>query len=160
MSQRVGIAELRVARAPVTLKAPGIGSCLVIALYDPVAKLGGLVHSLLPKARTREPLEQPARYVDTAIPLLVEALAQAGAEVTRLRASIAGGANTFEADDVTLIDNIGARNVRSARETLAALNLPLRGEEVGGNRNRSVEFHLASGQLLVYSARGPRAIML
>ena len=49
MSERVGIAELRIARSPTVLKAFGLGSCLAIALYDPELRLGALVHSLLPQ---------------------------------------------------------------------------------------------------------------
>lgn len=160
MSQRIGIAELRIARAPTILKAFGLGSCLAITLYDPVERIGGLAHSLLPQARARDPQDPPAKCVDTAIHLMIDELAQAGADATRLQARIAGGANVFEAGEVTLLNSVGMRNARSARETLAALGIPLVGAEVGGNRNRSVEFHLASGQLLVYCARGQRITKL
>ncbi len=156
MSERVGIAELRIARAPKVLKAFGLGSCLAITLYDPGSRLGGLVHSLLPQAGRGELPEPPAKYVDVAIGLMVEELVRAGAEAARLQAKIAGGANMFESAYVTLVDSIGMRNVRSARTALAARHIPLAGEDVGGNRGRTVEFHLASGQLLVYCARENR----
>ena len=156
MSERVGIAELRLARAPTVLKAFGLGSCLAIALYDPEPRLGALVHSLLPQARPGELPAPPVKYVDVAIARMVEELVRAGAAAGRLQARIAGGANMFEAAYVTLIDSIGVRNVRSARQTLAARDIPVVGEEVGGNYGRSVEFHLATGQLLVYCARENR----
>jgi chemotaxis protein CheD len=156
MSERVGIAELRIAGAPAILKAYGLGSCLAITLYDPGQRLGALVHSLLPQARAGVPLDHPAKYVDAAIALMIKELLQAGADATRLQAKLVGGANMFESDYVTLIGSVGVRNVRSAREVLAARNIPLAAEEVGGNRGRSVEFHLASGQLLVYCARENR----
>ena len=160
MSERVGIAELRIARPPVVLKAFGLGSCLAIALYDPQHRLGALVHSLLPQARRGEDPDPPAKYVDTAIRLMVESLVQAGADAGRLQARIAGGANMFESAYVTLIDSVGVRNVRSARQALAAWQIPTVGEDVGGNRGRSVEFHLATGQLLVYCARENRTTTL
>ena len=156
MSERVGIAELHLGRAPTVLKAFGLGSCLAIALYDPAERLGGLVHSLLPHPRRDEAPDPPAKYVDTAIGLMVDGLVQAGAVAAHLQAKMVGGANMFEADYVTLIDSVGARNVRSARQVLAAYHIPLVGEDVGGNRGRSVEFDLASGQLLVYCARENR----
>jgi len=156
MSERVGIAELHFGRAPTVLKAFGLGSCLAITLYDPAERLGALVHSLLPQPRRDEVPDPPAKYVDTAIRLMIEGLVQAGAVASRLQAKLAGGANMFEADYVTLIDSVGSRNVRSARQALAAHHIPLVGEDVGGNRGRSVEFHLASGQLLVYCARENR----
>jgi chemotaxis protein CheD len=156
MSERVGIAELRIAGAPTILKAFGLGSCLAITLYDPSLRLGALVHSLLPQARGGVPSDHPAKYVDAAIALMVNKLVQAGADATRLQGKLAGGANMFEADYVTLIGSVGARNVRSAREALAAHHIPLMAEDVGGNRGRTVEFHLASGRMLVYCARENR----
>ena len=47
---QVGIAELEVARAPATLKALALGSCVAVILHDPVVKAGGLAHVLLPSA--------------------------------------------------------------------------------------------------------------
>lgn len=160
MSDRVGIAELRLGRAPDVLKAYGLGSCLAIALYDPGLRIGGLVHSLLPQRRSDDPLTDAAKYVDAAIVLMVEELTRAGADPARLQAKIAGGANMFESDYLTLMHSIGVRNARRARETLQGLDIPLAGEEVGGNRGRTAVFDLATGQLLVYSARDDRTVVL
>ena len=153
MSERVGIAELRIARAPVVLKAYGLGSCLAIALYDPGARIGGLVHSLLPQRRGDESLPDATKYVDAAIRLMAAELVREGADFARLYAKIAGGANMFESAYLTLMNSIGVRNARSARETLQELGIPLAGAEVGGNRGRTVSFDLATGRLLVYCAR-------
>lgn len=160
MSERVGIAELHIARAPQVLKAYGLGSCLAIAMYDPGLRLGALVHSLLPQRRASDAPGEATKYVDAAIHLMVEELVQAGADRARLQAKIAGGANMFESDYVTLMHSIGVRNARSAREALLELGIPLAGEEVGGNRGRTVAFDLATGQLLVYCARENRTITL
>lgn len=160
MSERVGIAELRIARAPEVLKAYGLGSCLAIALYDPGVRIGGLVHSLLPQRRSDDPLSVAPKYVDAAIRLMAEELTRSGAAPERLQAKIAGGANMFETEFVTLMHSIGVRNARSARETLQELGIPLTGEEVGGNRGRTVAFDLATGRLLVYCARDESEIAL
>jgi chemotaxis protein CheD len=160
MSERVGIAELRIARAPTVLKAYGLGSCLAIALYDPGECIGGLVHCLLPQRRSNDPLSEAAKYVDGAIRLMLEELNRAGADPARLQAKVAGGANMFETEFVTLVNSIGVRNARSARETLRELGIPLVGEEVGGNRGRTVEFDLVTGNLLVYCARDDRTLTL
>ena len=160
MSLRVGIAELRIDRAPAVLKAYGLGSCLAIALYDPGERIGGLVHSLLPLRRSRDPFGEATKYVDAAIRLMAEELVQAGADPARLQAKIAGGANMFETEYLTLINSIGVRNARSARDTLLALDIPLMGQEVGGNRGRTVEFDLATGRLLVYCAWDDRTLIL
>ena len=41
---KVGMADLKVAHAPDSLTTLGLGSCIGLTLYDPVAKVGGLVH--------------------------------------------------------------------------------------------------------------------
>jgi chemotaxis protein CheD len=160
MSERVGIAELRIARAPQRLKAYGLGSCLAIALYDPQLGLGGLVHSLLPQRRGTDPQDRPPKFVDAAIRLMAAELCRAGADPARLQAKCAGGANMFEEDYLSLMQSIGARNALSARETLRELGIPLVAAEVGGNRGRTVTFDLATGRLLVYCAREDRTTAL
>ena len=45
---KVGMADLKIAKAPDSLTTLGLGSCIGLTLYDPVAKIGGLVHYMLP----------------------------------------------------------------------------------------------------------------
>lgn len=45
---KVGMADLKTAKAPNTLTTLGLGSCIGLTLYDPVTKIGGLVHYMLP----------------------------------------------------------------------------------------------------------------
>ncbi len=156
MIHKVGIAELKVARAPQHLKAYGLGSCLAVALYDPELRIGGLVHCLLPQQPDGTTDDNLAKYVDAAIRRMIVELSGAGVEPTRLQAKCAGGANMFEGGYLTVMQSIGERNARSARETLKELGIPLVAEEVGGNRGRTVTFDLATGRLLVYCARDDR----
>ena len=153
MSTRVTIAQVRIDQSPAVLKAYGLGSCVAVALYDPEARIGGLGHLLLPNRPERNVLGSESKYVDAGILEIVDEIVQAGANQDRLVAKVAGGANMFETSYQTLIKSIGARNARSARETLASLGIPLFGEEVGGNRGRTVEFDLATGNMMVYCAR-------
>lgn len=153
MSDRVSISQSCIAYAPMVLKAHGLGSCVAVAIYDPTTRLGGLGHMLLPNRPTGQKTETLSKYVDAGIEQMVDNLVAAGAERRALVAKLAGGANMFESLYQTLIDSIGARNARSARETLARLGIPVTGEEVGGNRGRTVEFDLASGDMMVYCAR-------
>lgn len=153
MGERVSISQARVDRAPVVLKAFGLGSCIAVALYDPETRLGGLGHMLLPNRPHKQPLGSDTKYVDAGICLMADELIRAGAAKDSLVAKITGGANMFETSYQTLINSIGARNARSARETLAELGIPLVGEDIGGNCGRTVEFDLASGKMMVYCAR-------
>jgi chemotaxis protein CheD len=160
MDSRVSIAETRIARAPEVLKASGLGSCIAVGIYDPRNRIGGLGHLLLPNGTEDNPPGREGKYVDLGILDMVAGLVKAGARREDLVAKIVGGANMFETTCQTLINGIGARNARSARETLAGLGIPLVGEEVGGNRGRTVEFDLATGRMLVYCARDDERIPL
>ena len=153
MSERVSISQARINRAPAVLKAYGLGSCIAVALYDPETRLGSLGHMLLPSRPEKEPLGSDSKYVDAGICLMADELTRAGATRENLVAKIAGGANMFETSYQTLINSIGARNARSARDTLAKLGIPLLAEDIGGNCGRTVEFDLASGNVMVYCAR-------
>jgi len=152
MADRVSIAQARIDRSPAVLKAYGLGSCIAVGLYDPESGLGAMGHMLLPHRPAKNPLGSESKYVDAGICQMVDELVRAGAIRESLVAKITGGANMFETAYQTLINSIGARNAKSARETLATLSIPLLGEEVGGNRGRTVEFDLASGNMMVYCA--------
>ena len=45
---KVGMADLKVAKAPNILTTLGLGSCIGLTLFDPVVQVGGLVHYMLP----------------------------------------------------------------------------------------------------------------
>ncbi|MGK2907170.1 MAG: chemotaxis protein CheD [Desulfuromonadales bacterium] len=149
MVDRISIAQTRIGRAPAILKACGLGSCLAVSLYDPEARIGALGHMLLPCLPKQNQLSTKSKYVDAGITQMVDELVRAGAIRERLVAKITGGANMFETTYQTLINSVGARNAKSARETLAELGIPLLAEEVGGNRGRSVEFDLSTGTMVV-----------
>ncbi len=157
---RVGISELRVARAPAELATFGLGSCLGIVLYDPEQRLGGLAHTLLPAPRAGREEERRSKFVNTAIGQMVEQLEELGAVRGRLWAKVVGGANMFESLNPTPDEGIGARNARSAREVLTAMGIPLLAEDVGGSHGRTVFFDLASGEVRVRTVRGGEKVVL
>ena len=160
MSDRISISEARIAKGPAVLKAYGLGSCVAVGIYDPTTKLGALGHMLLPNRPKKEAQGTESKYVDAGISRMIDELVEAGASKETMIAKVTGGANMFESVYQTLINSIGARNARSARQTLAELGIPLAGEEVGGNRGRTVEFDLASGNMMVYCARDDEKVSL
>jgi chemotaxis protein CheD len=160
MSNRVSIAQARIDQSPAVLKAYGLGSCVAVALYDPEARIGGLGHMLLPNRPEKNPLGSESKFVDAGIVQMVDELVRSGAHRKNLIAKVTGGANMFETSYQTLINSIGARNARSARDTLTSLNIPILGEEVGGNRGRTVAFDLATGNMMVYCARDDEQVSL
>jgi len=160
MSEHVRIAQARIGRTPIVLKAYGLGSCVAVGLYDPQTRLGGMGHMLLPNRPPKGTLGSESKYVDAGIYHIIDELLRAGANRDTLVAKIAGGANMFETSYQTLINSVGARNAKSARQTLNVLGIPIVGEEVGGNRGRTAEFDLATGKMLVYSAHTEEPVPL
>ena len=149
------MAELKVAQPPDRLAVYGIGSCVVLALWDPAAMIAGLAHSMLPTAAAQPGGEgQPAKFCDTAVGALLAAMEAAGARRERIGARLVGGANMFsfttgrDGGPLTL----GDRNAFTCRETLRALGLPLKGEDCGGDKGRSLELDPGDGSLKVWSA--------
>ncbi|HEX7240799.1 MAG TPA: chemotaxis protein CheD [Longimicrobiaceae bacterium] len=147
----VKVAHHAVGREPDVLVTLGLGSCVAIVLHDPVARLGGMAHVLLPEQNLAREVTNPAKFATTAIPLLVGEMAEMGARPERLRARLVGGASMFASLMTTGSLNMGERNVISSRQVLRELGIPVLGEEVGADYGRSVRFHVGKGKVLVTS---------
>ncbi|KUK13932.1 MAG: putative chemoreceptor glutamine deamidase CheD [bacterium 42_11] len=146
---RVGIADFNIAKSPDILTTLGLGSCVGVALYDKVAKIGGLAHIMLPDSKQARGGQNPAKFADTAIPLLIEKMERAGASRIRIVAKIAGGAQMFSFSDKNLQLSIGKRNVEAVKLVLAEEKIPLVAEDTGGNFGRSVELHTDTGKFVI-----------
>ncbi len=150
--RRIGVAEWVVDAGDVVLITLGLGSCVAVALHDPVAKAGALVHLLLPSPGMSRDRANPARCAETALPMLLRELAAIGARRERLTARLAGGASMFGPSPG--LPPMGKRNVSAARQVLAAAQVPIIGEDVLGGHGRSVYFYLEDGRIEVRSVTG------
>jgi chemotaxis protein CheD len=146
----VPIAAAAVARAPARLVTVGLGSCVAIVLHSARERIGALAHVLLPEAVNTSDVMQPARFADLAVPHLLRALADGGAEGP-FEARLVGGASMFS--ELLPHDErpLGSRNVEAARRACALAGVPIVGEETGGRVGRSVRFDLADGLVRVRS---------
>ncbi|MGH7560140.1 MAG: chemotaxis protein CheD [Gemmatimonadales bacterium] len=148
----VGISELEVARAPATLSALALGSCVGVILHDPVAKVGGLAHVLLPSPHIGRPrVDAPGRFAPSAVTALLESMASLGAELPRVTARLVGGASMFAQLQPAGTIQMGERNVHAVREALHRSGVRVTGEAVGGDFGRSVDFDVESGAVVVTS---------
>jgi chemotaxis protein CheD len=154
----VGMADLAVACSPLVLVTIGLGSCVGVALYDDKAKVGGLAHIMLPKSNGPF-VSNPAKFADTALPLLVTRMLECGARHRRLTAKLAGGAQMFKLDRPTDTMRIGDRNTAAITEWLKKKRIPLLAQDTGGNWGRTVELDTETGEFLVRTiARGERRL--
>lgn len=146
MDIEVKMCELAVTRGRANLKALGVGSCLVILLYDPVLGIGGLAHVMLPTSPGgRHDNGNKANYVDTAITEMLGRMRSLNCKRGDIKARIIGGANMFPRFN----SDIGDSNVRAARTTLEKEGIQLAAEAIGGSVGRSVEFSISDGMVTI-----------
>ncbi|ADO76692.1 CheD [Halanaerobium praevalens DSM 2228] len=126
----------------------GLGSCIGIALYDRFAKVGGLVHIMLPENPGGKKI---VKYADTGIPYLIEEMEAIGAKKRRLSAKIVGGAGMFKSESGDSVMKIGARNIVAVKETLKDLGIKILGSDVGKDYGRSMYFYVNDGRVEIKS---------
>lgn len=147
----VKVAQHAVGTSADTLVTLGLGSCVAIMLHDPVARVGGLAHVLLPEPSLARDLSNPSKFASSAVPLMLKELAAAGGRLSRFEARLVGGASMFASLMVPGTLNMGERNIRASREALRQAGVPILAEEVGGDFGRSVRFRVGEGRTLVTS---------
>jgi chemotaxis protein CheD len=148
----VGMAECRVAyTSGQTLVTYGLGSCIGLAVHDPVARIGGLLHYMLPHSSVApdRARENPSMFADLAIPALLSALIRRGADKQRLIAHAAGGARMLAEERVF---EIGRRNHEALRHELAKAGVALRAEAVGGAVSRNLRLEIGTGRIWLWES--------
>lgn len=146
---KVGMADLKVTSAPNVLSTLGLGSCIGICLYDPMTKVSGLAHIMLPSSKTIKNNSNIAKFADTGIDDLLKKMERLGANKRRLIGKIAGGAQMFAFSSGSDTMRIGERNAEAVREILRTYRIPIKADETGGNYGRTIEFYADSGKLLI-----------
>jgi chemotaxis protein CheD len=137
----VNIAQLKIAKPPDELCALGLGSCVGVVLYDPVSKVSGMLHVLLPAEQEVEGGGHglQTKFADPGVRLLLEEVVKAGAQRKRIHAKLAGGAAVLTPVDVPE-KPVGRRNGEACIRMLKAMNIPVDGMDLGGTSGRSVYF--------------------
>ena len=119
-----------------------LGSCVAVCLWDPVNRIGGINHFLLPTF-TGEGVASP-RFGNFAIQELLDQLAELGSQRHNLLAKMFGGACVLEAFRARQ-HHLGTKNIEVARGLLESESIPLVGHDVGGQRGRKLIFHTDDG---------------
>lgn len=153
----IGIADMKFAQREGTLITYALGSCIGICLYDPLIKLGGLLHIMLP-LNMETGRKNPLKYADTGLNDMLKQMTLKGANTARLTAKIAGGAKMFEVNGGTL-GNIGQRNIESVHMQLKKHGIKLLKEDVGGTVARTLLFDVSNGMAHIRSYGKPELII-
>lgn len=146
---RVGIADMNIAFPPNRLITVGLGSCIGIALFDKKNNIGGLVHIMLPNSTQFTVINNPLKFADLAIPLLIKDMEKNGANKRNFLAKIAGGASMFNFSDKSMVMDIGNRNSASVKQILKKINIPIIAEDTGGNKGRTMVFDTKDGSVII-----------
>ncbi len=165
MRKIVQVADMKLGTNGDELVTHALGSCLGLVIYDPVSKVGGLLHAMLPLSNINpeKAAENPYMFVDTGVPALFQEYYKLGGR--RERAIIkAAGCGAPLGDDAGCgaplgddrIFKIGERNLLVLKKLLWKNNLLLSGEDTGGTESRTLYFDLTTGKVLVQSGSNKR----
>lgn len=156
--QIIGIADMKMAKGSGTLITYALGSCIGICLYDPLTKVGALVHIMLP-LNMETGRTHPMKYADTGVRETLKMMESMGASRARITAKIAGGAKMFEISGGGSLGNVGQRNIESVRIVLKREGIRLLKEDVGGTVARTLSFDVSDGTGCVRSHGKPDLIL-
>ena len=147
----VGISDMKVSSAvDDVLITYSLGSCLGVIIYDPVAQVAGLLHSMLPLSKI-DPLKaklSPYMFVDTGVQLLFNEAYSRGAEKKRMIVKAVGCSSML---DEKGFFKIGERNFTILRKLLWKNNILIDKEDIGGDQSRTVSVSVATGRVIIKS---------
>jgi len=145
----VGVGDLQVSGDPDdSIITYSLGSCVGVCIYDPVARVGGLLHYMLPESKLspEKAAAYPYMFADTGIPALFRKAYALGAVKGRITVRAAGGAEILDAAGLF---NIGKRNLLELRKILWQNGMMLGRSEIGGTVNRTVAMEISSGEVIL-----------
>jgi len=150
MKYVVAVGDMKIGQEVDTIVTHALGSCLGFMVYDPIAKVGGLLHAMLPlsKINPDKAKTNPYMFVDTGVPTLFKALYEIGGQKSRMVIKAAGCGNPLGKNEMF---KIGERNYTVLKKLLWKNNILLEAEDVGGTISRKVYLDLATGQTVISS---------
>lgn len=149
MRQIVGVADMKVSNNPAeSIVTYSLGSCIGLVIYDPVVKVGGMLHYMLPESSIdrEKAAARPYMFADSGIPRLFKTAYSMGAVKQRLKIYAAGGAEIL---DQKGFFNIGKRNYMALKKMFFKNNVIIDKQDIGGNTNRTVRLEIATGDIYV-----------
>lgn len=154
MNYTIGISEMRVTNCVEDILVTySLGSCLGVAIYDPIVKVGGMIHCMLPlsKLDPQKARSFPCMFVDTGVPLLFNEAYKLGAQKNRIIVKVAGCSQIL---DEKGLFSIGERNYTVLRKLLWKNNIFISAENVGGMESRTMFLEVDSGKVFVKTSNG------
>ena len=128
-----------------------LGSCLGLMIWDPVAKVGGLLHAMLPlsKINPEKAAANPFMFVDTGVPAMFREVRNLGGEKSRMVVKAAGCGRPLGKNEIF---KIGERNYTILKKLLWKNNIMMEAQDIGGSASRTVHFNVSTGKVAVFSS--------
>lgn len=148
----VDIADMKVSNNPEdVLVTYALGSCIGVAVYDPQACVGGLIHCQLPlsKMNPEKAAANPYLFTDTGVAELLRTVFSMGAQKSRLIVKVAGGSNLLDEKGTF---KIGERNYTVLRKILWKNGILIKAESVGGSISRTMQLFMSDGTITIKSS--------
>ncbi|MBU1707842.1 chemotaxis protein CheD [bacterium] len=152
MRHIVGVADMKLATTEGDIVVThALGSCIGVAIYDPVAHVGGILHYMLPESSVnpQKAAKNPWMFADTAIPRFFKTAYELGASKSRLIVKVAGGAQLLDPKEFFAI---GKRNHMVLRKLLWKNGIMIRGENTGGTVSRTMFIEIGGGRIWITMA--------
>jgi chemotaxis protein CheD len=152
----VGIGEFAVSNDKSSvIMTHALGSCVAVCLWDPEARVAGLIHVLLPDSRINldRAQMQPAAFADTGIPILFRTAYDYGVQKKRVQVRLIGGADVTGIGQGGGEGTVGKRNILAVRSLLWKNGVMVQREAVGGTEARTVALEVSDGRIQVTSGR-------
>lgn len=156
---KVGMADWKTCSGEDAVTTIGLGSCVGIAIRDPISKIGGLAHIMLPDSTEIRNNSNRPKFADTGIEDLVTEIVRKGANRYRLVAKIAGGAQMFAINASNLTMRVGERNVQASKKKLGEMKIPILAEDTGKTYGRTVVFYPKNGDFIIRAIGMPEKII-
>lgn len=159
MKYTVGMADMKIASVGGdVIVTHALGSCLGVAVYDPVATVGGLLHVMMPQGSINPEKAQanPFMFVDSGVPVFFQQLYSAGADKTRCVVTVAGGSNINGGDNDRFA--IGKRNYLMLRKLFWKNGILIKTEDVGGTEPRTMYLEIGTGRIWLNTAGRERQL--
>jgi len=147
----VGISEMKISNSTEDILITySLGSCIGVSMYDPVSKIGGMIHYMLPlsKISPGKAAVSPGMFADTGVTTLLKTVFGMGAAKDRLIIKAAGGSKLLDQNSVF---NVGERNYLILRKIMWKNNILIKSTDVGGSISRTMRLEIATGNVSIKS---------
>ena len=150
----VRMGEMAASKSPDDLlRIVGLGSCVALVLLARERRAVAMAHIVLPESQMAGGREAPpAKFADTAVPAMLEALRSLRVKPGDLDAVVVGGAMMFGTRPGSKLAGVGDRNVNAVLEVLERHGIPVTGQDVGGKKGRSIQ--VSVGECRVFTKSG------